>query len=171
MGGYADSLISKYASKGILVDTNILLVLFFGALGPDRIATHRGTEQFTAHDYALLNITLKQFSAIVTTPNILTEVNSFINKLTEPDRSRCYGFLATALRGEIDHSPLLEIYAPSKNIASPDWPFAKYGLTDCGIAEVASDSYLVLTDDFKVTHYLNEKGIDTISFTNLKYGQ
>lgn len=171
MAEYVASLIQKYASKGILVDTNILLVLFFGALSPERISTRRGTEHFTANDYVLLNAILVKFRAIVTTPNILTELNSFINNLSEPDRSKCYRFLAAALNNQAGSSPLLEIYAPSQNVASLDWPFSTYGLTDCGIADVAKNKYLVLTDDFKVASYLNEKGIDTISFVNLKYGQ
>ncbi|MGC1309314.1 MAG: hypothetical protein WA885_19000 [Phormidesmis sp.] len=144
--------------------------MFFGALDRKRISTRRGTEKFTEGDYDLLNLTLRKFRTIATTPNILTEVNSFINNLSEPDRSNCYKILAAALDEE-KGSSLLEVYSPSKDIASSGWPFAKYGLTDCGIAEVANNEYLVLTNDFKVASYLNEKGVDTISFVHLKYGQ
>lgn len=158
-----DSLLRQYFSKGILVDTNILLLLFVGELSRERIAKFGRTEQFTPQDYDLLVDLLRRFKVIATTPNILTEVNSLINQLGEPDRSKCYKIFANGT------ASLEETYLPSKQIASSDWPFLKYGLTDCGIAELTQNKYLVLTDDLSVTRYLNNKGIDTINFNNLRF--
>lgn len=152
-------LLRKYFSKGILVDTNILLLLFVGELSRERISTFGRTEQFTPSDYDLLVNLLERFDVIATTPNILTEVNSLLNKLGEPARR----VLASGL------TVLQETYLPSKEIASLDWPFLKYGLTDCGIVETAKNKYLVLTDDLKLKSYLSQKGIDAINFNNLRY--
>ena len=153
-----ESLLRKYFQKGILVDTNILLLLFVGELGRERIASFRRTEQFSPRDYDLLVDLLKRFKVIATTPNVLTEVNSLLNKLGEPARAVFSKVLVL----------LEESYMPSKDIASLEWPFLKYGLTDCGIAELAQSKYLVLTDDLKLAFYLNQKGIDTINFNNLR---
>ncbi len=158
-----ESLLRKYFSKGILVDTNILLLFFIGTLNRKRIAKFSRTEQFTALDYDLLIDLLQSFNVIATTPNILTEVNSLINQLGEPERSKCYKTLADGM------AVLQETYVPSQEIASSDWPFLKYGLTDCGIAELTQSRYLVLTDDLKLTRYLNDKGIDTVNFNNLRF--
>ena len=129
-----ENLLRKYFPKGILVDTNILLLLFVGELSRERITTFGRTEQFTPEDYDLLVSLLGRFKVIATTPNILTEVNSLLNKLGEPARE-------VFARGLV---LLEENYLPSKKIASQDWPFLKYGLTDCGIAGVAQDSILFL---------------------------
>lgn len=159
MTSYTKRLLRKYSSKGILVDTNILLLLFVGELSRDRITAFNRTEQFTPKDYDLLVGLLKRFRVIATTPQILTEVNSLLNKLGEPAR----GVFAKRL-GRLE-----EIYIPSKEIAALDWPFLKYGLTDCGMAEAAQDKYLILTDDLKVTVYFNQRGIETINFNNLRF--
>ncbi|MBE9063029.1 PIN domain-containing protein [cf. Phormidesmis sp. LEGE 11477] len=152
------SLLQKYFQKGILVDTNILLLLFVGELGRERISNFGRTDQFTPRDYDLLIELLKRFKVIATTPNVLTEVNSLLNKLREPARKVFSKGLAR----------LEEIYIPSREVASSNWPFLKYGLTDCGIADIAQSKYLVLTDDLRLASYLHQKGIDTINFNNLR---
>ncbi|NEO58058.1 MAG: hypothetical protein F6K54_36400 [Okeania sp. SIO3B5] len=76
-------LFKKYRSKGILVDTNILLLWFVGKVNEKRISQFNRTEKFLPEHYQLLDRLLK-FAKIVTTPNILTEINSLINQLGEP---------------------------------------------------------------------------------------
>lgn len=155
----------QYASKGILVDTNILLLFFVGMLSKQRIVRFKRTEQFTADDYDLLVDTLNRFESIVTTPNVLTEVNSLINQLGEPDRSVCYRIFANKVK------TLQEFYLPSQDVVSSDWGFLRYGLTDKGISTLARSQYLVLTDDLRLSAYLYGQGIDVINFNNLRFSQ
>ena len=155
-------LIQAYSTKGILIDTNILLLYFVGALSRERIVRFRRTEQFSANDYALLVRLLINFNTVVTTPNVLTEVNSLLNQLGEPDRSACYRIFARKI------ALLQEHYIPSQEVASLDWAFMQYGLTDCGIASLAQSKYLVLTDDLKAANYLYGRGVATINFNHLR---
>lgn len=159
MTDHVKSLLQRYFLRGILVDTNILLLLFVGELDRERITRFGRTEQFTPEDYDILVDLLKRFEIIATTPNVLTEVNSLLNKLGEPARE-VFASGAAALE---------ESYLPSKEIVSIGWPFRKYGLTDCGVAQLAQDKYLVLTDDLKLISYLNHQGIDAINFNNLRF--
>ncbi|MGL4498029.1 MAG: hypothetical protein ACRCU2_03115 [Planktothrix sp.] len=46
--------------------------------------------------------------------------------------------------------------------------FTQFGLTDCGIMEVARDKYLVLTDDLKLANYLAATGIDALNFNHFR---
>ncbi len=161
---YIRGLLNKYKQKGILVDTNILLLLFVGRVNPDRLQKFNRTEQFTPEDYQLLSALLKYFSKIVVTPNILTEVNSLINQLSGSERSQCLNALSQAV------NQLDEFYIESK-VATQVEKFAKFGLTDCGIITVARNSYLVLTDDFQLAGSLQKIGIDAINFNNIReYG-
>ncbi|MEM8504348.1 MAG: PIN domain-containing protein [Cyanobacteria bacterium P01_D01_bin.1] len=155
-------IIRRYSSKGVLIDTNILLLYFIGAFNRERIERFKRTKQFTARDYDLLIGFINQFRVVATTPNILTEVNSLINQLGEPDRSNCYLLFAS----EVEF--FQETYLRSQEVVSTDWSFQRYGLTDCGTAKLASNRYLVLTDDLKLTRYLNSLGVDTLNFNNLK---
>jgi rRNA-processing protein FCF1 len=162
MNDYIEGLLNQYKQQGILIDTNILLLLFVGIVNPDRIEKFERTENFKKEDYDILSATIQGFAKIVVTPNILTEVSSFINKLKEPERSQCFEAMSQAF------DRLDEFYIES-NTATQVEKFAKYGLTDSGIISLAQrDSYLVLTDDFKLAGYLQKIGIDTINFNNIR---
>ncbi len=161
-----DSLINSYKPKGILVDTNILLLLLVGSVNRQRISKFNRTEQFTPEDYDLLVDFLGSFSQIFTTPNILTEVNSLTSKIQEPERSQCFAKLAEVLSTET-LIKLDEHYIMS-SIATRVNGFNRFGLTDCGILELAHNRYLVLTDDLKLAVHLQSFDVDTINFNHLR---
>lgn len=155
------SLLSRYRQKGILVDTNILLLYFVGYINRDRISKFKRTAQFVPEDYDLLVRIVQFFQKIVTTPNILTEVNSLINQLGEPERSRCLMGFAQSL------SILEESYLESQNVATAEL-FTKLGLTDCEIIQMAKQPYLILTDDLRLANYLQSMNIDIVNFNNIR---
>ena len=164
MKEFIRSLFESYRQKGILIDTNILLLWFVGTVNRSRISKFNRTEQFLPEDYDSLVQILSYFSKNVTTPNILTEVNSLANQLGEPERSQCFSIFAQGV------ARLDESYIESRTSASMEG-FTKFGLTDCGIINLASNQYLVLTDDFKLANYLENSGVDTINFNHIRvYG-
>ena len=113
-------------------------------------------------DYELLVGILSYFSKVVTTPNILIEVNSLANQLGEPERTRCFTIFAQGI------SIFEEYYLESKAVAS-DQHFTRFGLTDCSILSFARDQYLVLTDDLKLANHLQQQGIATVNFNNIRF--
>jgi hypothetical protein len=117
--------------------------------------------QFEAEDYNVLLQIVSNFTEIITTPNILTEVNSLANQLGEPERSKCCQLFAILI------TQVKEEYLNSNDVAQQFF-FAKFGLTDSGITQLAKDKYLVLTDDFKLSLFLLAQGIDTINFNHLR---
>lgn len=160
-----NSLLARYRQKGILIDTNILLLYFVGAINRERISQFKRTQQFVPEDYDTLLEIINYFRGkVVTTPNILTEVNSLANQLGEPERSQCF------TRFALDISILEEFYTKSTIVVQHD-KFFKFGLTDCGILNLVKDRYLVLTDDLRLANYLQKEGIDTVNFNNIRvYG-
>lgn len=162
MNEFIRSLLERYQQKGILIDTNILLLLFVGTVNRSRISQFNRTEKFTPEDYDLLVRILLFFQKFVTTPNILTEVNSLINGIGEPERSRCLDIFA-----DIVNEKLSEFYIESTSAVKLE-NFTKFGLTDCGIISIARDKYLVLTDDFKLANYLQTIKIDVINFEHIR---
>ncbi len=158
---YIEKLLNRYRNKGILIDTNILLLLIVGSSNRKRISQFKRTEQFIPEDYDLLIKLIDLFPKIITTPNILTEVNSLTNQIGEPERSKCFAIFAQLI-SEID-----EFTLSSQDIVKNNG-FIKFGLTDCGIVEVSKNQYLVLTDDFKLFNYLQKLGIDSINFNHLR---
>ncbi|NJM00143.1 MAG: hypothetical protein HC924_15690 [Synechococcaceae cyanobacterium SM2_3_2] len=161
---YIQSLISSYCHRGILVDTNILLLFFVGSVNRKRISRFSRTEKYTIDDFELLLSAFKTFSQVITTPHILTEVYNFINQIGDPDRSLCLKEMAHV----VQHLPKFqEVLIESKQITkSPG--FIKFGLTDCGIQEVAQGEYLVLTDDLRLASYLGSQGLDVLNFNHIR---
>lgn len=51
MKEYINNLFNKYRKKGVVVDTNILLLWFVGSVNRSRISQFNRTEKFAPEDY------------------------------------------------------------------------------------------------------------------------
>lgn len=158
---YYIALLYRYRTRGILIDTNLLLVYFVGRYDPNRLAKFKRTLTFTVEDYYTLERAFKFFNKIVTTPNILTEVNSLSNQLPEEIKTDYYAKMAEQIVNVEEH------FQESRKICALE-PFKKFGLTDSGIINLVKDKYLVLSDDFRLTNYLANVGIDVINFNHIR---
>ena len=159
---YVDLLLSRFRAKGLLVDTNLLLLLIVGAsditlIGPDGF---KRTRIYTSDDFRLLKLFTEQFPSIVTTAHVLTEVSNLIGQLFGEKRPRCFDDLSAFITRTV------ELPMPSSKAADRA-EFRLLGLTDCALAELAED-YLVLTDDARCAKALNEAGIEVLNFNNLR---
>lgn len=134
-----DGYIEKYRSKGILVDTNLLLLMLIGGVSRSYITQFKRTQLYSPEDYDLLIKVLDKFACVVVTPNLLTEVSNLSNGLSGPRLKQFYEVFAKAL------SVMQEKYIESVDLTS--YPgFYAYGLADAGIVAAAKENYLVLTD-------------------------
>ena len=156
-----EKLILSYRTKGVLVDSNLLLVYCVGMYDPTRIWRFKRTAAFSTDDFHLLARLMRFFEKVVTTPNILTEVNSLSNQLAEPGRSHYYAEFSKQIDSLDEH------YLNSAQISTGDF-FQRFGLTDSGIAELAPGKFLVLSDDFKLVTHLQSIGIDAINFNHIR---
>ncbi|MBN3943570.1 PIN domain-containing protein [Nostoc sp. NMS9] len=158
------SLVRRYSQKGVLIDTNILLLFLIGSVNQEQITKFNRTYQFLPEDYELLLAFIASFQKLITTPNILTEVNSLANQLGEPERSQCFGIFAQFVKNV---ALLDEYYVKSLDAVNTD-KLVKFGLTDSGILTLSKGKYLVLTDDFKLASYLQSVEVDVINFNNIR---
>jgi hypothetical protein len=155
-------LLRIYGRRGAVVDANLLLLLFLGSYDRKQISSNKRLAMFTEDDFDLLTRVLKQFSQIVTTPNILTEVSNLSGAVPDARRGAYFTWFASSL------AVLQEEYVSSRTALGNRW--ARFGLTDAGIAEIAKNRYLVLTDDFRLSRSLEGGEIDTINFNHLREG-
>jgi rRNA-processing protein FCF1 len=154
-------LIAKYSRCGILIDTNILLLLFVGNVDPTRISKFKRTAHFLQEDYLLLKGLLSRFTKIVSTPNILSEVSNLSQQLGDPVKTEY--FIQFAREIEV----IDELYVASKNAALTD-EFIKFGLADSVIIQLSNGPFLILTDDFKLSNYLASNDVDVINFNHIR---
>jgi rRNA-processing protein FCF1 len=154
-------LLGRYRTTGVLLDTNILLLYFVGLLDPHEITKFKRTNTFVIEDYYTLLAVLRFVSKPITTPNILTEVSNLLGQLPDHLKSRCFALFGQAII-ELDE----RYFSSSAAAAMPEC--VKFGLTDTGITHLARTQHLVITDDFRLSMYLQSAGIDILNFNHLR---
>ena len=152
---------TAYRWEGLLIDSNLLLLLFVGLYDRTRIEKFKRTSQFTVEDFELLAAFIRRFKEVVTTPSILTEVSNLLGQLPEELKYSFYQSFAYGLKDLHEH------YTPSQELGD-EKGFPKFGLTDTAILQAARGKFLVLTDDFRLTRYLLSQRIDVINFNHLR---
>jgi rRNA-processing protein FCF1 len=162
MSDDALEIVRRYLSKGLVIDSNILLLLLVGMYDTSLISQFKRTQKFTSEDYVLLTRLLKLFRVTVTTPNVLTEVNGLTNQLTGRVRETIRERFAATI------AEFVEVYVPSVT-ASLHPAFKNSGLTDAVLAEAAHGKYLVLTDDYQLAGKLQSLGIAALNFNHIRW--
>lgn len=151
--------IRKYREKGLLVDTNILLLYIVGSLDIELIRNFSRTAYFTTDDFSAISELLDFFEVKITTPHILTEVSNLIGNKKN---------LRTVLKKYIELTR--EKFTASLETAQSDG-FINFGLTDAAILNTAKNSFLIVTDDKPLFGYLTNQGIDAVSLDQLRINQ
>lgn len=156
MNDYLLQLIQKYRQKGILIDTNLVLLYIVGSIDILRIREFSRTAMFTGDDFYRVSKFIDYFDLKITTPHVLTEVSNFIGNRQD---------LPILLKTYIEKSKeiSLESSEVSKNNA-----FLKFGLADTAIIDTAKNSYLVFTDDGPLYGFLMNSHIDVVSLDQVK---
>src|SRR5580698_6784272 len=89
MSDWPRNLIARHSSRGILIDTNVLLLLYVGSLDRNLVPKFKRTDRFAPEDYDALRKLIRPFKTVLTTHHILTEVCNLLGQLKEPARSTC----------------------------------------------------------------------------------
>ncbi|HZW91927.1 MAG TPA: PIN domain-containing protein [Candidatus Eremiobacteraceae bacterium] len=150
-----------YGSRGVVIDSNLLLLYFLGSFQRSQIRTNKRLANFDEEDFDLLVRLLSLFKKVVTTPNILTEVSNLSDAVPEAFRESYFAQFRACL------SILVEEYTPSSEALASRW--SRFGLTDAAIATISRKRYLVLTEDFRLSQALGSDGIDALNFNHLRY--
>ncbi|MDP8240607.1 MAG: PIN domain-containing protein [Candidatus Hatepunaea meridiana] len=156
-----DDVFLQYKSKGILIDSNLLLLYFIGKYSPDRITKFKRTSIFTIDDFDIIESVFQYFNKIVTTPNILTEVSNLSGQLPEGIRKDCFKEFRKII------TTLNEEYYASQDISS-EKQFLYFGLTDTGIIKAAKGKYLVFTEDMRLYNALLNLKIDVVNINHIR---
>lgn len=164
MERYAEELLGRYRSSGVVVDTNLLLLYFIGEYEQELIERwSRTADMFVSEDLETLLLLLDRFQRIVVTPHILTEVSNMLNQLSEPARSDCLRLLSNTVQTKLTEK------RQHGSILSRDAQFHIYGISDISILDAAANSYLVLTEDLPLSDYLGRRGVDVLNFNQIRW--
>ena len=147
--------------RGLIVDSNLLLLYTIGTFDTRMIPTFKRTAKYSAEDFQRVAWLVNICGDILTTPSILTEVSNLSTKPAGRLRVPYFQSFAVHIRGMRERlvSSTLTI-----NIDS----FAQFGFSDAAIHEFSSKGHLVLTDDLQLAVYLASRNIEVINFNHLR---
>jgi rRNA-processing protein FCF1 len=153
-------LIEKHRSKGVLVDTNLLVLHLVGKVNKNRISSFKRTQSYNAEDFELLERLLGHFGKLVTTPHVLTQVS---------DLATLQGKELSAIRAlfKIEVEVMEERYDESRELVR-DVSFERLGLTDAAITTLCHGNVLVLTSDLDLWNALQKRGVDSLNFNHVR---
>ncbi|WP_461098560.1 PIN domain-containing protein [Spirosoma luteolum] len=149
-------------ARGLLIDTNLLVLLVIGSISEAAIAGNKRLSAYTTSDFRLLLSFVEQFSTLFTTPHILTEVSNLIGCETKQQRQGLEILKLLTQRME----ELLP--ASNETMSSHSKSYLKFGLSDASIHRVAADNLFVLTDYLNFCYYLQGQNILALNFNNLR---
>ncbi len=164
MNSYLTSLVFKHQQKGLIIDTNLLILLIVGSCDIKRITKFTRTNIYTEKDFEIIRRFIKPFNNnIVTTPNILTEAcNLCLGLNAETDNALYYTF-----RRIIDY--LKEQYIASVKIVSEkEKAFFSFGISDTAIVELCEQGRLLLTDDLELYNYVISQKMHALNFNHIR---
>lgn len=157
-----ESLIIRYSSKGILIDTNLLLLYLVGKYDKNFIKQFKKTEQFSIEEFNFLDKFISKFRKVITTPHILAELSNFSFQIKEPKLKSYLGVLITVVR-EMEEKYI------SKDLITRNSLINRLEFTDLSIMEATLDKKcLVLTNDFKFAAYLEINKCEVMNFNHLR---
>jgi hypothetical protein len=153
-------LIAKHRTNGVLIDTNLLLLLIVGLYDRRRIGSFKRTSTYSQRDFQRIGGFAKEFEVLWTTPNIMTEVENLGRQLQSrewPGFARAVRGLFPKMREEYVHS--------SKAITSP--AHSRLGLTDCATLCLGKP-FLLISDDLMLYLEAQRVGIDAVNYTHIR---
>lgn len=158
-----EDFVKKHRQNGLLIDTNLLLLLIVGLYDRRRIERFKRTSVYTESDFQRIGWLQAQFQKLWTTPNILTEVDNLGRQLPMNEWN---GF-SHALR-----TLCLRMYEESvaSTVAMANKSFSRLGLSD-NVTLSLGGSFLLISDDLALCNEAGRLGFDALNFNHIRLSQ
>lgn len=148
-------------SNGVLIDTNLFVLLIVGLVNRDRIKGFKRTTNYTPNDWDLLVGLLEQTPRRYAIAHVLAEVNTLTDMRGE-ERVIARQMLHNAI------SIMEEILISSLNVCASPY-FGRLGLTDAAIVLAATErGCSIITNDSDLHVALLEEGVSVLKFDHLR---
>lgn len=156
----AQALINKHRAKGVLLDTNLLVLYLVGKTNPRRVLDFKRTQRFDIPDFQLLERLVRWFGTLFTTPHVLTQTSD-LTVLRGDELTTIRNIFRTVIKD------MQECFDDSVHV-STDSTFNSLGLADAAIAVAGKRGLLVLTADLELYLTLQQRGLDTLNFSDVR---
>jgi hypothetical protein len=154
--------LQRYKSRGILVDSSLLVVYLVGSFDRRHLVNCRAIKSsFTNEEFQLLARIIGQFDVLITTPHVLTEVSNLAGRLPARLHVPFRRFFAAVL------NQLTEENAAAADLSLAPH-FVRFGIADTAISLVAPGKYFVLTEEAALYSLLATNGVDVMNFNHVR---
>ena len=143
--------------RDVIIDTNIFILFLVGQINENRIKNYTRNSLYTKEDYYFLLNVLSDYDRIITSPNILTEVDNILNRIGGEDKYKYLVLVKTMYKQTI------EKYIKTEMITQ-NWYFDSLGITDSSILMMAKDCELLISGDRSLCDHAKSLNIKTFDF-------
>ena len=132
----------RYATKGVIFDTNVLLAYLIGLWDIEELARFKRTSAYGQDDFRLLAAVAEKIGKLVTTPHVLTEACNLSDTFNKNHGFKIYGMIAELLK----QTTIKERRQESVHLVK-DALFEKFGLADMSLVDASRRHHMIVTDD------------------------
>jgi hypothetical protein len=153
-------MIAKHRKNGVLIDTNLLLLLVVGIYDRRRIESFKRTSKYSVKDFQRVGGIANEFETLWTTPNIMTEVDNLGRQLESrewPNFSRALESLVLKMREE--YKPTSELVTQAQ--------YTRLGVADCAVLRLTTP-FLLISDDLGLYMEAQRIGMDAVNYTHIR---
>ena len=144
-----------------MVDSNLLILLIVGLTEPALIGRHKVLKRYDQDSFQLLLLHLQNYSALISTPNILTETSNLASQIDATAKR--------AIRVTVSDFVAKNLEIAVRSVAAARHPeFLRLGLTDAAILSILDRDTLLLTDDLDLWSAAQSHGLHAKNFSHLR---
>ncbi len=154
------SLSHKHLRAGLVLDTNLLLLLIVGRYDISKLALFRATRKYDEFSFRLLQLLVRKFRRIFATTNIVTEADNLSRKVSKIEWAGISAEILKFLREGQERQ-----FWSDGLVSMPAHP--GLGITDCSIIRLAETGLLVATDDFGLTQALERRELGVVNLSRI----
>jgi hypothetical protein len=150
----------RNARRGIIFDTNILLVFLVGLLDRSSISSFKRTASYSEEDFEILARIASAFPRLTTTPHVLTEVCNHGDSYNNASRN---------IYPTIIH--FIENTKERRTDAKTAITFAHFpvlGIADTTLFHASLNGHCVVTDDMTCHNFIEDAGGLSLNFNHLR---
>jgi len=145
----------------VLLDSNLLVLFIAGMSSREYIGRHRRLRDYSEEDFDLLVEFIRPMSALVVTPNILTETSNLLSGIAEPARSHIADTFRQIM-GSMDERFVQSTRAVEQR------EFPRLWLTDAAVLTELANSHVLLTADLDLYLAASQRRYSAVNFNHLR---
>lgn len=152
----------RAAQKGIIFDTNLMLLHLLGNYDRTLIGCHKRLNTYTVDDFNILTQILKINPKLALTPHTLTEVCNLCGSDDNKSKADWLKYFQYYLTHKKERRP------ESSFLMNKDSTFIKFGLADCALVDASKNGYTIITNDLGCYMAIQQASGKGINFAHIQ---